>query len=51
MVEKYKYALNFQVRLAATSCVTRDIKEAGDYGGFPAVSIIVKMKEKKMLSS
>ncbi|XP_050367403.1 probable UDP-3-O-acylglucosamine N-acyltransferase 2, mitochondrial isoform X2 [Argentina anserina] len=28
-----------KVRLAATSCVTRDIKEAGDYGGFPAVPI------------
>ena len=26
-----------QVRLAATSCVTKDIKEPGDYGGFPAV--------------
>ncbi|KAF7840674.1 putative UDP-3-O-acylglucosamine N-acyltransferase 2, mitochondrial [Senna tora] len=28
-----------KVRLAATSCVTKDIKEPGDYGGFPAVSI------------
>lgn len=28
-----------KVRLAATSCVTRDIKEPGDYGGFPAVPI------------
>ncbi|KAL2931603.1 putative UDP-3-O-acylglucosamine N-acyltransferase 2 mitochondrial [Bienertia sinuspersici] len=26
-----------KVRLAANSCVTKDIKEAGDYGGFPAV--------------
>lgn len=28
-----------QVRLAANSCVTKDIKEPGDYGGFPAVRI------------
>ncbi|KAK7253185.1 hypothetical protein RIF29_37697 [Crotalaria pallida] len=28
-----------KVRLAAISCVTKDIKEPGDYGGFPAVSI------------
>ncbi|KAG6695144.1 hypothetical protein I3843_09G083400 [Carya illinoinensis] len=28
-----------KVRLAATSCVTKDIKEPGDYGGFPAVPI------------
>ncbi|XP_052200993.1 probable UDP-3-O-acylglucosamine N-acyltransferase 2, mitochondrial [Diospyros lotus] len=28
-----------KVRLAATSCVTKDIKESGDYGGFPAVPI------------
>lgn len=28
-----------KVRLAATSCVTKDIQEPGDYGGFPAVSI------------
>ncbi|KAM5588596.1 putative UDP-3-O-acylglucosamine N-acyltransferase 2, mitochondrial [Rosa sericea] len=28
-----------KVRLAATSFVTRDIKEPGDYGGFPAVPI------------
>ncbi|XP_020979988.1 probable UDP-3-O-acylglucosamine N-acyltransferase 2, mitochondrial isoform X8 [Arachis ipaensis] len=28
-----------QVRLAATSCVTKDIKEPGDYGGFPAVPV------------
>ncbi|KAG2688187.1 hypothetical protein I3760_09G083600 [Carya illinoinensis] len=28
-----------KVRLAATSCVTKDIKEPGDYGGFPAVRI------------
>lgn len=26
-----------QVRLAANSCVTKDISEPGDYGGFPAV--------------
>ncbi|KAK6932367.1 Hexapeptide repeat [Dillenia turbinata] len=26
-----------KVRLAANSCVTKDIKEPGDYGGFPAV--------------
>ncbi|KAK6917358.1 Hexapeptide repeat [Dillenia turbinata] len=26
-----------RVRLAANSCVTKDIKEPGDYGGFPAV--------------
>lgn len=30
----------FQVRLAANSCVTKDIKEPGDYGGFPAVSVV-----------
>ncbi|KAL4398541.1 putative UDP-3-O-acylglucosamine N-acyltransferase 2 [Arachis hypogaea] len=29
-----------KVRLAATSCVTKDIKEPGDYGGFPAVRIL-----------
>ncbi|KAL5578960.1 hypothetical protein UlMin_011402 [Ulmus minor] len=28
-----------KVRLAAASCVTKDIKEPGDYGGFPAVPI------------
>ncbi|MED6174894.1 putative UDP-3-O-acylglucosamine N-acyltransferase 1, mitochondrial [Stylosanthes scabra] len=28
-----------KVRLAATSCVTKSIKEPGDYGGFPAVPI------------
>ncbi|GMH15803.1 hypothetical protein Nepgr_017644 [Nepenthes gracilis] len=28
-----------KVRLAAGSCVTKDIKEPGDYGGFPAVPI------------
>ncbi|RDX66959.1 putative UDP-3-O-acylglucosamine N-acyltransferase 2, mitochondrial, partial [Mucuna pruriens] len=28
-----------KVRLAALSCVTKDIKEPGDYGGFPAVPI------------
>lgn len=28
-----------KVRLAANSCVTKDIKEPGDYGGFPAVPI------------
>lgn len=27
------------VRLAANSCVTKDIVEPGDYGGFPAVPI------------
>lgn len=31
---------SLQVRLAALSCVTKDIKEPGDYGGFPAVRII-----------
>ncbi|KAK8517333.1 hypothetical protein V6N13_092612 [Hibiscus sabdariffa] len=30
-----------KVRLAANSCVTKDIKEPGDYGGFPAVPIHV----------
>lgn len=30
-----------KVRLAANSCVTKDIKEPGDYGGFPAVPIQV----------
>ncbi|KAJ4703216.1 UDP-3-O-acylglucosamine N-acyltransferase [Melia azedarach] len=28
-----------KVRLAANSCVTKDIGESGDYGGFPAVPI------------
>uniref|UniRef100_A0A803M239 Uncharacterized protein n=1 Tax=Chenopodium quinoa TaxID=63459 RepID=A0A803M239_CHEQI len=28
-----------KVRLAAISCVTKDIKEPGDYGGFPAVPV------------
>ncbi|XP_015574236.2 probable UDP-3-O-acylglucosamine N-acyltransferase 2, mitochondrial isoform X3 [Ricinus communis] len=28
-----------RVRLAANSCVTKDIREPGDYGGFPAVPI------------
>ncbi|KMT04017.1 hypothetical protein BVRB_8g187210 isoform A [Beta vulgaris subsp. vulgaris] len=28
-----------KVRLAANSCVTKDIKEPGDYGGFPAVPV------------
>lgn len=28
-----------QVRLAANSCVTKNINKSGDYGGFPAVSI------------
>lgn len=28
-----------KVRLAANSCVTKDIQEPGDYGGFPAVPI------------
>ncbi|KAK3188286.1 hypothetical protein Dsin_027847 [Dipteronia sinensis] len=28
-----------KVRLAASSCVTKDITEPGDYGGFPAVPI------------
>ncbi|KAL5714378.1 hypothetical protein ACHQM5_016346 [Ranunculus cassubicifolius] len=28
-----------KVRLAANSCVTKDILESGDYGGFPAVPV------------
>ncbi|PWA22614.1 trimeric LpxA-like enzymes superfamily protein [Artemisia annua] len=28
-----------KVRLAAASCVTKDINKPGDYGGFPAVPI------------
>ncbi|KAF3660559.1 putative UDP-3-O-acylglucosamine N-acyltransferase 2, mitochondrial [Capsicum annuum] len=28
-----------RVRLAANSCVTKDISEPGDYGGFPAIPI------------
>ncbi|XP_021719637.1 probable UDP-3-O-acylglucosamine N-acyltransferase 2, mitochondrial isoform X2 [Chenopodium quinoa] len=28
-----------KARLAAISCVTKDIKEPGDYGGFPAVPV------------
>lgn len=31
------YDVKMQVRLAANSCVTKNISEAGDYGGFPAV--------------
>ncbi|KAE8714918.1 putative UDP-3-O-acylglucosamine N-acyltransferase 2 [Hibiscus syriacus] len=30
-----------KVRVAANSCVTKDIREAGDYGGFPSVPIHV----------
>ncbi|KAA3478135.1 putative UDP-3-O-acylglucosamine N-acyltransferase 2, mitochondrial isoform X1 [Gossypium australe] len=30
-----------KVRLAANSCVTKDIREPGDYGGFPAVPVHV----------
>ena len=33
--------MELQVRLAAISCVTKDIKEPGDYGGFPAVRIVL----------
>ncbi|KAJ0017734.1 hypothetical protein Pint_10866 [Pistacia integerrima] len=32
-------AAHFTVRLAANSCVTKDITQPGDYGGFPAVPI------------
>lgn len=32
-------SITSKVRLAANSCVTKDIKEPGDYGGFPAVPI------------
>ncbi|XP_030517422.1 probable UDP-3-O-acylglucosamine N-acyltransferase 2, mitochondrial isoform X3 [Rhodamnia argentea] len=32
-------SITSKVRLAANSCVIRDIKEPGDYGGFPAVPI------------
>lgn len=31
--------VHMQVRLAANSCVSKDITEPGDYGGFPAVRI------------
>ncbi|KAJ0081638.1 hypothetical protein Patl1_11022 [Pistacia atlantica] len=31
--------MGLQVRLAANSCVTKDITQPGDYGGFPAVPI------------
>ncbi|KAK8971500.1 hypothetical protein KSP40_PGU010315 [Platanthera guangdongensis] len=31
--------ISSKVRLAANSCVTKDIQEPGDYGGFPAVPI------------
>ena len=31
---------SLQVRLAANSAVTKDIKESGDYGGFPAVRTV-----------
>lgn len=30
-----------QVRLAASSCVTKGITKPGDYGGFPAVRIFI----------
>lgn len=33
--------VELQVRLAANSCVTKDIREPGDYGGFPAVRFIL----------
>ncbi|KAK2977261.1 hypothetical protein RJ640_005523, partial [Escallonia rubra] len=32
-------SITSKVRLAGNSCVTKDIKEPGDYGGFPAVSV------------
>ncbi|XP_004492224.1 probable UDP-3-O-acylglucosamine N-acyltransferase 2, mitochondrial isoform X2 [Cicer arietinum] len=32
-------SITSKVRLAALSCVTKNITEPGDYGGFPAVSI------------
>lgn len=32
-------SISSKVRLAANSCVTKDIKEPGDYGGFPAVPV------------
>ncbi|OAY31796.1 probable UDP-3-O-acylglucosamine N-acyltransferase 2, mitochondrial isoform X2 [Manihot esculenta] len=32
-------SITSKVRLAANSCVTKDITEPGDYGGFPAVPI------------
>ncbi|XP_023002955.1 probable UDP-3-O-acylglucosamine N-acyltransferase 2, mitochondrial isoform X2 [Cucurbita maxima] len=32
-------SIGSKVRLAALSCVTKDIKEPGDYGGFPAIPI------------
>jgi hypothetical protein len=38
-VNKISNHKELQVRLAATSCVTKDMKEPGDYGGFPAVRI------------
>lgn len=33
-------SITSKVRLAANSCVTKDIKESGDYGGFPAVPVM-----------
>ncbi|XP_026392496.1 probable UDP-3-O-acylglucosamine N-acyltransferase 2, mitochondrial isoform X1 [Papaver somniferum] len=32
-------SISSKVRLAANSCVTKDIREPGDYGGFPAVPV------------
>ncbi|WCJ20311.1 UDP-3-O-acylglucosamine N-acyltransferase [Euphorbia peplus] len=32
-------SITSKVRLAANSCVTKDIREPGDYGGFPAVPV------------
>ncbi|XP_048438604.1 probable UDP-3-O-acylglucosamine N-acyltransferase 2, mitochondrial [Pyrus x bretschneideri] len=36
-----------KVRLAGMSCVTKDITEPGDYGGFPAVSIMLHFTYEK----
>lgn len=40
-----------KVRLAANSCVTKDIVEPGDYGGFPAVPIHEWRRQSAILRS
>lgn len=40
-----------QVRLAANSCVTKDLAESGDYGGFPAVRMVFYSSFSSFISS
>lgn len=39
--QQFIVANAIQVRLAANSCVTKDINQPGDYGGFPAVRVLL----------